>query len=74
MIYNNAGISGLTGPDSHESPDILQRLDMYRGYPSEKLGPIASNGDLAAVSVLADRKDQERRQKKMQLKTQQPLL
>ena len=63
MIYNNAGISGLTGPDSHESPDILQRLDMYRGYPSEKLGPIASNGDLAAVSVLADRKDQERRQK-----------
>ena len=63
MIYNNAGISGLTGPDSHESPDILQRLDMYRGYPTEKLGPIASNGDLAAVSVLADRKDQERRQK-----------
>jgi len=63
MAYNNAGISGLTGPDSHESPDILQRLDMYRGYPSEKLGPIASNGDLAAVSVLADRKDQERRQK-----------
>ena len=53
MAYNNAGISGLTGPDSHESPDILQRLDMYRGYPSEKLWPIASNGDLAAVSVLA---------------------
>ena len=68
MSYNNllsrlqsSGGSGYDGPDSYESPDILERLDIFRGWPTENLKPIAAKGDLAAISVISDREEERKR-------------
>ena len=68
MSYSNllsrlqsSGGSGLSGPDSYESPDILERLDIFRGWPTDKLKPIAAGGDIAAVSVISDRAEERKR-------------
>ena len=68
MSYSNllsklqsSGGSGYDGPDSYESPDILERLDIFRGWPTENLKPIAAKGDLAAISVISDREEERKR-------------